>query len=136
MSCAFAPWSIARGSAVSRQVLLLLVLGALLYGFVVHAARACVQAAAPAQAEALASGSPSDHCHESEAAALTACESHCRADAQSSRASLSFDLPAAAPLDAAVPLAPIITLAASDGAAPPPRDSGPPLHVLFHRFLR
>ena len=133
---AWAPWSLARRGAVSRRALLLLVLAALLYGLGLHAARACVHGSAVfAQPAALAGNPP---CHHGEVdVAEAACEAYCRTDTQSSRVSLSFDLPAAAPLDFApslVPQAPVGPLALD--AAPPRRDTGPPLHILLHRLLR
>jgi hypothetical protein len=137
MLAALAPWSIARSRAAPRRVLLLLMLGALLYGLGMQAARACLPIiAAYEHAEVLSRGDAPDHCHGDEALALAVCESHCRTDVQSNRASLNFDLPAAVPLDGAAALAPTVTVAASDGAMPPSRDRGPPLHLLFHRFLR
>lgn len=133
---ALTPWSLARRAAVARRAVLLLVLAALLYGFGMHAARACAhQTAAIAQATSQAGSPP---CHHGEAdVAEAACEVHCRTDTQSGRLSLSLDLPAAAPLGflppPAVP-APVLLLALD--VAPARRDSGPPLHILLHRLLR
>ena len=133
---AWAPWSLARRAAFPRRAVLLLVLAALLYGFGMHAARACAHnAAAIAQATTHAGGPP---CHHGEIdVAEAACEAHCRTDTQSGRLSLSFDLPAAAPLEvmpSLVPPLPVGQLAL--GEAPPRRDTGPPLHILLHRLLR
>jgi hypothetical protein len=133
---AWAPWSLARRGAVGRRALLLFVLAALLYGLGLHAARACAHGSAVfAQPAALAGNPP---CHHGDIdVAEAACEAYCRTDTQSSRVSLSFDLPAAAPLDFApslVPPAPIGPLALD--TAPPRRDTGPPLHILLHRLLR
>lgn len=130
------PWSIARCNGSARRLLLLLALGALLFGLGMQAARACLpETVAHTHAEVLGGGETS-HCHDDVALAQAVCESHCRADAQSSRVSLTPDLPAAAPLDAVAPLALVTPIARSDGSAPPPRDGGPPLHVLFQRFLQ
>lgn len=130
---ALSPWSLARQSADGRRVLLLLVVAALLYGFGMHAARACPPGAAM-QFSSLAGGDP---CHGDIDVADAACEAHCRTDAQSGRTSLSFDLPAAAPPDLAfsfvppVPSGPLVL-----AGAPSRRDTGPPLHILLHRLLR
>jgi len=133
---AWAPWSLARRAAFGRRAVLLLVLAAVLYGFGMHAARACAHnAAAIAQATNHAGGPP---CHHGEIdVAEAACEAHCRTDTQSGRLSLSFDLPAAAPLA----VTPSMALPSPAGqlaldAAPPRRDTGPPLHILLHRLLR
>ena len=95
---AWAPWSLARGTATGRRAVLLLVLAALLYGFGMHAARACAPSTSmPAHHAAAVGGQP---CHGEHVVdvAEAACEAHCRADTQSGRLSFSFDLPAAAPL--------------------------------------
>jgi hypothetical protein len=116
-------------------MVLLLVLAALLYVFGMHAARACAHASPAADQHSTAfAGSP---CHGDIDLAQAACEAHCRTDTQSGRVSLSFDLPAATPLDFAASLVPPppagqLVLA----AAPPRRDTGPPLHILLHRLLR
>lgn len=135
---AWAPWSLARRSALGRRAVLMLVLAALLYGFGMHAARACVHdaaAVAVAPAGDLAGDPP---CHHGDLdVAEAACEVHCRTDTQSGRMSLSFDLPAATPLNVAplpAPAEPVVLLLAD--LAPPRGDSGPPLHILLHRLLR
>jgi len=133
---AWAPWSLARRAALGRRAVLLLVLAALLYGFGMHAARACAHGStALARTDAVASDPP---CHHGDVdVAEAACEAHCQTDTQSGRLSLSFDLPAAAPLDvlpSLAPPAPIGPLALD--VAPPRRDTGPPLHILLHRLLR
>jgi hypothetical protein len=133
---ALAPWSLARRTVAGRRAVLLLVLAAVLYGFGMHAARACVHAAvAVAQAGSLAAEPP---CHHGEVdVAEAACEAHCRTDTQSGRLSLSFDLPAAAPVDfAATPAPPVPTKALVVAFAPARRDTGPPLHIVLHRLLR
>jgi len=130
------PWSLARRTAVGRRAVLLLVLAALLYGFGMHAARACAhQTAVMAQASSQAGSPP---CHHGEAdVAEAACEVHCRTDTQSGRLSLSFDLPAAAPLGfLPPPAAPAPVLLLALDVAPARRDGGPPLHILLHRLLR
>lgn len=132
---ALAPWSLARRAAFGRRAVLLLLLAALLYGFGMHAARACAhRLPAVAQLNAM----PEEHpCHGDIDVAKAACEAHCQTDTQSGRLSPSFDLPAAAPLDvlpALAPAAPIGPLALD--VAPPRRDTGPPLHILLHRLLR
>ncbi len=131
-------WSIARNDGATRRVLLLLMLGALLYGFGVQAARACLPTVLASHAHhAALTGLAAEPCHDDAGVVQLVCESHCRTDAQSARLSFSFDLPVAAPLDAPRPAAPLPLAAPGDsGAEPPLRDSGPPLHVLFHRFLR
>ena len=133
---AWAPWSLARRGAVGRRALLLLALAGLLYGLGLHAARACAHGSAAFAQQAALAGNPP--CHHGEVDVTeAACEAYCRTDTQSSRVSLSFDLPAAAPLDFApslVPPAPVGPLALD--AAPPRRDTGPPLHILLHRLLR
>ena len=132
---ALTPWSLARRAAVGRRTVLLLVLAALLYGFGIHAARACAHnRVATAQESGVSGGHP---CHGEIDLAQAACETHCKSDAQSGRASPSFELPAAAPLPLAASMAPRapIGLIALD-AAPPRRDTGPPLHILLHRLLR
>jgi hypothetical protein len=131
------PWTLARQAGRSRHALLLLVLAALLYGFGLHAARACVQHSAPQEHVAAGAGP----CHGQSGVdvdvAEAACELHCRTDVQSGRLSLSFDLPAAAPAPAVVtaPAAPVDLLAALV-EEPPRGSSGPPLHILLHRLLR
>lgn len=132
---ALSPWSLARRAAYGRHAVLLLMLAALVYGFAMHAARACVPASAAAiQASGPIGGEP---CHGELDVAQAACEAHCRADAQSGRVSFGFDLPAAVPLDlsalllSSVPAGPRML-----AAAPARRDTGPPLHILLHRLLR
>jgi hypothetical protein len=129
------PWSLARRAAFGRRTVLLLVLAALLYCFGMHAARACVHdPLAVEPSSATAEGHP---CHGEVDVAEAACEVHCRTDTQSGRLSLSFDLPAAAPLNVAplpAPAEPVVLLLAD--LAPPRRDTGPPLHILLHRLLR
>ncbi len=132
-----APWSLARRSVCGRRAVLLLLLAALLYGFGLHAARACSPGAeAPRHHDAVAGGSP---CHGDMNidVAEAACEAHCRTDVQAGRSSSGFDLPAAVPLDLAaspVPPPPAGSILAS--LTPARRDSGPPLHILLHRLLR
>ena len=129
------PWTLARHADGSRRALLLFVVAALLFGFGMHAARACIPVApAAAQAHAV---QPAQPCHGEVDLAQAACETHCNSDAQSGRASLNFDLSAAAPTDLAVVLAPPVPVGplALD-TAPPRRDTGPPLHILLHRLLR
>jgi len=132
---ALSPWSIARHAAGGRRAVLLLVLAALLYGFGMHAARACAQVSvAVAQHGVLPGGHP---CHGEIDPAQAACETHCNTDAQSGRVSLSFDFPAAAPLDLTASLAPLAPVGPPEPeVAPPRRDTGPPLHILLHRLLR
>lgn len=137
MSAAPTPWSIARSSRAPARLLVLLVLGALLYGLGVQAARACLPLiAAHDHLELPATGADRDRCHEEQTPSQVVCESHCRTDAQSNRVLLSFDLPAAAPLATVVALAPIVSVAAGAGDLPAPPDAGPPLHLLFQRLLR
>lgn len=134
---ALAPWSLARGNARGRRAVLLLLLAALLYGFGLHAARACNHAAATALHQAAAAGGSPCHGSGGIDIAEAACEAHCRTDVQTGRTSPSFDLPPAVPLDltpALVPQLPVLTIAA--GLAPARRDTGPPLHILLHRLLR
>jgi len=132
------PWTLARRADRSRHALLLFVLAALLYGFGLHAARACVQHGAPLQQHAAAdAGTCHGHVDFDVDVAEAACELHCRTDVQSGRLSLSFDLPAAAPAPVpvvAAPTAPIELLALVE--EPPRGNSGPPLHILLHRLLR
>ncbi len=132
---ALAPWSLARRAAHGRRAVLLLVLAALLYGIGMHAARACAPAAAAAvHHSAIAAGNP---CHGEIDVAQAACEALCNTDTQSGRASPSFDLPAAAPLDLCASLAPPTPVGPLVlDTAPPRRDTGPPLHILLHRLLR
>ena len=133
---AWAPWSLARRAAFGRRAVLLLVLAALLYGFGMHAARACAHNTAAIAQAASPAGAPPCH-HGDVDVAEAACEAHCRTDTQSGRLSLSFELPAAAPLPVISSLAPPppIGQLALD-ATPPRRDTGPPLHILLHRLLR
>ena len=133
-----APWSIARSNSALRRVLLLLVLGAVLFGAGVQAARACLPSMLSSHLHVAASSDDlPEPCHGDAGIARAVCESHCRTDAQSTRAALNFDLPAAAPADAFAPMTPIVVaLLTAVDTAPPPRDNGPPLHLLFHRFLR
>lgn len=133
---ALSPWSIARRAGIARRAIVWLVLAAILYGFGMHAARACVHdSVAVAAAGALAGDPP---CHHGDVdVAEAACEAHCRTDTQSGRLSLSFDLPPAAPVDLAAALAtptPVGLLPAD--FAPSRRDTGPPLHIVLHRLLR
>jgi hypothetical protein len=131
------PWTLARRADRSRRALLLLVLAALLYGFGMHAARACAPVTA-LQAN-LQWQTDGDGCHGESGAPVAdaACEAHCRADVQSSRAAFSFDLPAAAPADFAASLAlPGLPETLTLALAPVPRDPGPPLHILLQRLLR
>jgi hypothetical protein len=133
---ALAPWSLARRAAHGRRAVLLLVLAALLYGFGMHAARACVPSSAAAHHTAISGGHP---CHgEADVdLAQAACELHCHTDTQSGRSSLSFEFPAAAPLDLTASLAPLAPVGPPEPEfAPPRRDTGPPLHILLHRLLR
>lgn len=130
------PWSLARGAIAGRRAVLLLVLAAVLYGFGMHSARACVKGAIEiAPVVDLAAEPP---CHHDDAdLAEAACEAHCRTDTQSGRLSLSFDLPAAAPVDfaaAPAPLVPTASLATECTATR--RETGPPLHIVLHRLLR
>ncbi len=121
-----------------RRTLLLLVLGALLYGLGLQAARACLPTVLPTHMHFdSVAGEPRLPCHDDAGLAQAVCESHCRTNAQNSRVSVSFDLPAAAPMVSAAPMAPVLVVAAIDhGFDLPPRDGGPPLHILLHRFLR
>lgn len=133
---ALSPWSLARHAAYGRRAVLLLVLAALFYGFGMHAAKACPpKAIAGLQEFAAIQGAP---CHHGEVdLAQAACEVHCRTDTQTGRVSLSFDLPAAAPVDLAASLAPLLPAeTTAPDTAPPRRDTGPPLHILLHRLLR
>lgn len=132
---AWAPWSLARRAAFGRRAVLLFVLAALLYGFGMHAARACVHEA-PVIAKLQAMPDPHP-CHGDTDLAEAACETHCRTDTQSGRLSLSFDLPPAAPVALAAALPPPTPAGSpSPQFAPPRRDTGPPLHILLHRLLR
>jgi hypothetical protein len=132
---ALSPWSLGRRAACGRRAVLLLVLAALLYGFGMHAARACVPGASAAVHHSASVGVAP--CHGEIDVAQGACEVVCNTDTQSGRASLSFDLPAAAPLDLFASLAPPAPVGAlALDAAPPRRDTGPPLHILLHRLLR
>jgi hypothetical protein len=128
---ALTPWSIARCTTRGRRAVLLLLLAALLYGFGVHAARACAPQGVPAAHVAAP-------CHGAEGVdtAEAACAAHCSVDTLSGRGLPHFDLPAAAPLPAVLtPVAP--ALLATFALPPPPRgDTGPPLHLLLHRLLR
>jgi hypothetical protein len=130
------PWTLARRADRGRRAVLLFALAALLYGFGLHSARACIPHATPTTHHATAEGIP---CHGTTEIdiAEAACEVHCRTDVQSGRLSLVFDLPAAAPLPAPPapePPALIDPLVLAD--ALPPGDTGPPLHILLHRLLR
>jgi hypothetical protein len=130
------PWTIARRADRGRRAVLLFVLAALLYGFGLHAARACVPHTAPPTAHSAADGVPCHGADEIDVAEV-ACEVHCRTDVQSGRLSLAFDLPAAAPLP--VPFAPeppALTGPLLLAGAPLSGDTGPPLHILLHRLLR
>ncbi len=135
---ALSPWSLARRVAGRRGVLLF-VIAAMLYGFGLHAALACQPAVktgvAVSDVVAAVHGSP---CHHDEAdVAQAACEAHCRTDTQSSRLSLSFDLPEAALTGfAPVPLPVPLAGPSAPDASPLRRDTGPPLHILLHRLLR
>lgn len=132
---ALSPWSLARRAAAARRGVLLFVVAAVLFGFGLHAARACVHpGGTPAQ---VGVADEPDPCHGAVDLAQAACEAHCRTDAQPGRLTSGFDLPPAAPLDIVavlVPVAPPTTPAFV--AAPPRRDTGPPLHLLLHRLLR
>jgi hypothetical protein len=138
MSSALAPWSIARRTGGLRRALLLLMLGALLYGLGVQAARACLPVALATHMHVVGDGSAEPApCHDDAGITQAVCESHCRADAQNSRVTLNFDLPAAVPVQAETAVAPLIAVAVSEGdPSLPSRDGGPPLHVLFSRYLR
>jgi hypothetical protein len=132
---ALSPWSLARRTAAARRAVLWLLLAALLFGFGMHAARACVPGV-PAAAHHAAGGSP---CHGEPDIDLAeaACEAHCRTDIQSGRASPSFDLPPAAPADLSASMAPPPPVGPLTVAhAEPCRGTGPPLHILLHRLLR
>lgn len=132
------PWSIARSNGNFRRVLALIVIGALLYGIGVQVARACLPAVLQSHLHVAVTvdGEP-DPCHGDAGITRAVCEAHCRGEAQSTRASLNFDLPAAPPLDVVGPVEPVIVFAHNESdTPPPPRDNGPPLHLLFHRFLR
>lgn len=135
---AMTPWSLARRSAAGRRGVVMILLTVLLYALCMHAARACHPAAAAVHhgAEVVAEA----HCgggDEDVDVAQAACEAHCRNDAQSSRLSLSFDLPAAAPAVFAPPAAPMPPAQSpAPGFAPELHDWGPPLHILLHRLLR
>lgn len=133
---AFSPWSLARRADRGRRAVLLLALAALLYVFGMHAARACGHVAS-----AMVQHSAASPCHDEADAdvdlAQAACEAHCRTDAQTGRASPSFDLSAAAPLCVALlPAPPAAAETLTLAAAPPRGDTGPPLHILLHRLLR
>jgi len=121
-----------------RRTLLLLVLGALLYGLGLQAARACLPTVLPTHVHFdSVAAEQRQPCHDDAVLTKAVCESHCRNNAQNSRVSVSFDLPAAAPMDSTVPMAPVLVVAAIDNDFDLPlRDSGPPFHILFHRFLR
>jgi hypothetical protein len=136
---ALSPWTLARRAADGRRITLLLVIAALLYGFGLHAARACVPAPAMQGSLQWHIDRSSAGCHGDSGAhvADAACEAHCRADLQSSRAAFSFDLPAAAPADFAAPVTPLpLPESMALALAPAPRDTGPPLHILLQRLLR
>lgn len=119
------------------RVLVLIVLGAFLYGIGVQSARACLLATELSDRHTVAAdeGLP-DPCHGDSAMTRAACEPHCRSEATSARASPSLDLPVAAPPDLPAPVPAVSLVARRDGpSVSPPLDAGPPLHVLFHRFL-
>jgi hypothetical protein len=135
---ALTPWSLARRARAGRRAVLLLVLAALLYGFGMHAARACVTTPSTAAHHAASHGGPP--CHGAADAdvdvAGAACEAHCRTDTQTGRSVPNFDLAAVMPPDLAAGLAPEVPADLSAPvAAPPRRDSGPPLHILLQRLL-
>jgi len=133
------PWTLARRATGGRHAALLLVIAALLYGFGMHAARACAPVAAAQGSLQWQIDRTGDGCHGNSEAhvADAACEAHCRADVQSSRAAFSFDLPAAAPADFAAALTPPLPPKPMALAlAPVLRDTGPPLHILLQRLLR
>jgi hypothetical protein len=133
---ALSPWTLARRAAGGRRTLLLFVVAALLYGFGLHAARACLPAAGTAT-HAHAAQSGGHPCSDEVDLAQAACETHCQSDAQSGRALIGFDLPAAAPPNLAASLAPPKPSGPhARGAAQLRRDSGPPLHIVLHRLLR
>lgn len=130
------PWTLARRAERGRRAVLLFVLAALLYGFGLHAARACVPHTAPPTSHAAADGVPCHGTGEIDVAEA-ACEVHCRTDVQTGRLSLAFDLPAAAPLPVPyVPAPPLLTGPLLLADAAPSGDTGPPLHILLHRLLR
>jgi len=132
---ALSPWSLGRRAACGRRAVLLLVLATLLYGFGMHAARACVPGASAAVHHSASAGAVP--CHGEIDVAQGACEVVCNTDTQSGRTSLSFDLPVAAPLDISASLAPPPPVGAlALDTASPRRDTGPPLHILLHRLLR
>jgi hypothetical protein len=139
MQCMFflSPWALARRTANGRRAVLLFVVAAMLYGFGMHAARACVPTAAAVGAYGHAVQQSGHPCQGEIDPAQAACETHCNTDAQSGRVSLSFDFPAAAPLDLTASLAPLAPVGPPEPEiAPPRRDTGPPLHILLHRLLR
>jgi hypothetical protein len=131
------PWSLARRAVCGRRSVLLLVLAALLYGFGMHAAKACQPGMNTAHPASVSAGEPCHHGAAEVDLAEAACEVHCRTDTQTGRTSVGFDLAAVAPAVLIATLAPVDPLepAALD-VAPPRRDSGPPLHILLHRLLR
>lgn len=134
---AMTPWSLARRSAAGRRGVVMILLTVLLYALCMHAARACHPAAAVHYGAEVVAGAHCGGGDEDVDVAQAACEAHCRNDAQSSRLSLSFDLPAAAPAVFAPPAAPMPPAQSpAPGFAPELHDWGPPLHILLHRLLR
>lgn len=133
---ALTPWSLARRAQAGRRAVLLLVLAALLYGFGMHAARACVTTPATAAHHALPHADATCHGAADVDVAGAACEAHCRTDTQTARSAANLDLSAVAPPDLSAGLASEVPadLSAPE-AAPPRRDSGPPLHILLQRLL-
>ncbi len=133
---ALTPWSLARRAHAGRRAVLLLVLAALLYGFGMHAARACATTPATAAHHAAPHGGPPCHGTADVDVAGAACEAHCRTDTQTGRSAASLDLAAVVPPDLGAALAPQVPADLSAPVtAPPRRDSGPPLHILLQRLL-
>ena len=134
-SAPFGPWGLARRSPCGRRAVLMMLVAALLFGLGMHPSRACTQAAARALEPVMSADSGPCHGEDLEVA-HAACETYCQSDTQSGRVSTLADLPVAAPAvhAALVPLSPASRFAWT--AAPLPRDSGPPLHILLHRLLR
>ncbi len=128
------PWSVACRADSARRALLLVLLAALLFGFGLHAARACV----PAAATAALLGAEHGPCHGNQEFDLAeaACETHCHTEVQSGRLAAAFDLPVAMPLGLAAALAPALPPPVIVAIPPARRDTGPPLHLLLHRLLR
>jgi len=130
------PWSLARRVDRGRRAVLLLLLAALLYGFGLHAARACVTNLSTAAQHAVPHDGQPCHGDSGIGVSEAACEAHCRTDAQTGRHSPSFDLMAAAPPNLSAALVPEAPADLSTPeAAPPWRSSGPPLHILLQRLL-